>query len=261
MRTLLVIQQVAHEGPGTFEAAFKAAGCAVKTLRAFEPKALWPAGDSFDGLVVMGGPQGVYEQAKYPYLKREIALLQETLKAKRPILGVCLGAQLLAAALGAKVTKNDQPAPAGTRGGPGKEIGWYPLMREPGADGDAMWEPFGQTETVFQWHGDTFALPRGAVQLASSPLCEQQAFCYSQYGSSAYGLQFHVEMTEAMIRSWLRVNADELNALRGRIDPDTIREQTADHLPRLRELSRHLAATFSTFLTPASRRLSHARQG
>ena len=253
MTTLLVIQHVPHERLGTFEAAFKAAGCAIRTLNAFEafePKATWPSGGEFDGLVVMGGPQGVYEQATYPYLTREIALLQQALKARKPVLGVCLGAQLLAAALGARVTKDDQ-----------KEIGWYPLMREPGADGDPMWEPFGQTETVFQWHGDTFTLPKGAVQLASSPLCAQQAFCYSRYGSSAYGLQFHVEVTEAMIRAWLRVNANELKALRGRIDPETIREQTADHLPRLRELSRHVAATFSTFLTPASRRFSHARQG
>ena len=258
MSTLLVIQQVPHEGLGTFEAAFKAAGCAIRTLKAFEPKAAWPSGGEFDGLVIMGGPQGVYEQATYPYLKREIALLQQALKARKPVLGVCLGAQLLAAALGAKVMKNDQ-----------KEIGWYPLMREParpgpdgrragGADGDPMWNVFGHTETVFQWHGDTFTLPKGAVQLASSPLCAQQAF---RYGEAAYGLQFHVEVTEAMIRAWLRVNANELKALRGRIDPETIREQTADHLPRLRELSRHVAATFSTFLTPASRRFSHARQG
>ena len=251
MPSILVIQHVPHEGLGTFEAAFKAAGCGIRTLKAFEPSASWPSDGEFDGLVVMGGPQGVYEQAKYPFLTREIKLLQEALQTKRPILGVCLGAQLLAAALGARVTKNDQ-----------KEIGWYPLMREPGADGDPMWEPFGQTETVFQWHGDTFTLPKGAVQLASSPLCAQQAFCYSRYGSSAYGLQFHVEVTEAMIRSWLRVNAGELQALKGRIDPDTIRRHAAQHLSRLRELSHHAAKTFSTLLKPSARRLiSYARQG
>src|SRR3989338_5724472 len=106
MKTLLVIQHVPHEGLGTFEPALKRAGCLILTLNSDDPKAKWPTIADLDGLIVMGGPQGVNEQAKYPYLKKEIALLQEALQAKIPILGVCLGAQLLAAALGAKVTKN-----------------------------------------------------------------------------------------------------------------------------------------------------------
>ncbi|MBI3997112.1 MAG: gamma-glutamyl-gamma-aminobutyrate hydrolase family protein [Candidatus Omnitrophica bacterium] len=233
----MVIQHVPHEGLGTFEPALTRAGCSLVTLHSDDPKAHWPKITDLDGLIVMGGPQGVNEQAKYPYVKKEIALLQDALKAQRPILGVCLGAQLLAAALGAKVTKNPQ-----------KEIGWYSLMREPGAEGDALWEPFGQTETVFQWHGDAFALPKGAVRLASSPLCAQQAF---RYGTNAYGLQFHVEVTDAMIRTWMRANKQELDGLKGVIDPTTIRQQTPQHIDRLRELSAHIAETFARLVVNA----------
>ena len=235
MKQLLVIQHVPHEGLGTFEPVFRQAGLTLRTLRAYEPKACWPSFAEVDAVVVMGGPQGVNEQAAYPYLKRELELIRQALKAEKPIVGVCLGSQLLAAVLGAKVTKNPQ-----------KEIGWYPLMREFGADGDPMWEAFGPTETVFQWHGDTFELPKGAVHLASSPLCQNQAF---RYGDNAYGLQFHVEVTEAVIHTWLTVNKNELTASRGVIDPAAIRNQTARHLNRLQALSRHIAATFSRLMT------------
>ena len=187
MPTLLVIQHVPHERLGTFEPAFKAAGCALRLLNAHDANAAWPRATDVDGIVSMGGPQSAAEQAKYPYLAREITLLRAALKAGTPVLGVCLGAQLLAAALGAAVTKNPQ-----------KEIGWYPLMRESGADGDPIFAPFESTETVFQWHGDTFSLPKGAVRLASSPLCREQAF---RHGETAYGLQFHVEVTEPIVRA------------------------------------------------------------
>ena len=233
MATLLVIQHVPHERLGTFEPAFKEAGCSCRVLNAHDSKAAWPRADDVDGIVTMGGPVSVDEHAAYPYLTRERELLREALNAEKPILGICLGAQLLAAALGARVTKNPQ-----------KEIGWYPLMREPGADGDPLCEAFGQTETVFQWHGDTFALPKGAVRLFSSPLCPEQAF---RYGETTYGLQFHVEVTEAIVRAWMRtpVNNAELSSLRGIIDPMTIRRQSAQHVARLAELSRHVATTFA----------------
>ena len=250
MATVLVIQHVPHEPLGTLEAPLKRAGVSLRFLRAANPKAVWPAAADVDGIIVMGGPQSVYEQARYPYLKRELVLLREAVDAELPVLGVCLGAQLLAAALGAKVTKNPQ-----------KEIGWYPVMREPGAESDALCEPFGQTETVFQWHGDTFSLPPGAVQLFSSPLCSQQAF---RYGEHVWGLQFHVEVTAAMVRAWLAHprNRQALAALRGVIDPAAIRRQVSTHRARLETLSTHVAATFRGALerpTRRRRRSVHAR--
>ena len=244
-RRLLVVQHVPHERLGTFEDGFRAAGCSIETFDAYEPRARWPSLDGFDGIVSMGGPQSVYEQAKHPYLTRELALLRQAVKSELPVLGVCLGAQLLAAALGAKVTKNPQ-----------KEVGWYPLMRESGADGDPLFAPFGQTETVFQWHGDTFALPKGAVRLASSPLCQEQGF---RYHDNVYGLQFHVEVTEPIVRAWIRtpVNKAELESLRGVIDPMTIRRQSPQHIARLAELSRHVAQIFSRLLTHTSHLSPH----
>jgi GMP synthase (glutamine-hydrolysing) len=199
----------------------------------------------------MGGPQSVYQQDTYPYLTKELGFLREAAKRQVPMLGVCLGAQLLAGALGGTVRPAEQ-----------KEIGWYPVMREPGAEGDPMMDAFGQTETVFQWHGDTYSLPKGAVRLSSSPLCEEQGF---RYGDNCYALQFHVEMTEAIIRAWMMNagNRKELAALEGTIDPMTIRRQSPQHIGRLGELSRHVAATFCDLVkrsTSSSRRSAHARK-
>src|SRR3989338_2893753 len=257
--TLLIIEHVPHERLGVFEPAFTAAGCSLLRLTVYDRTIRWPSLDDVDGIVSMGGPMSVYQQAQHPSLTKELSLLREAIKRKKPILGICLGAQLLAAALGARVMKNPQ-----------KEIGWYPLMREPGAEGDPLCERFGQTETVFQWHGDTFALPKGAVRLFSSPLCREQAFRY--YGN-VYGLQCHLEVTEAMIRAWMQhpTNRTELASLKGQIDPMTIRRQSPAHIERLGELALHVASTFAQIVVqskiqnpkskirPASETSTHAR--
>lgn len=234
MSRLLVIQHVPHERLGTFEDAFKTAGCTIRPLNSYEAKGAWPDLGDIEGIVSMGGPQSVYDQAKYPWMAKELALLREAVKRELPVLGVCLGAQMLAAALGANVAKNPQ-----------KEIGWFPLMREPAADGDPLCAPFGQTETAFQWHGDTFTLPKGAVRLFSSPLCQEQAF---RYGTNVYGFQCHLEVTEAIIRAWMQtpVNKAELSSLRGQVDPLTIRRQSPQHVARLKELAHHVATTFAS---------------
>ena len=264
MARLLVIQHVPHERLGTFEPVFKEAGCQLVILNTYHPKAAWPSRvQEMDGLVVMGGPQGVYEPRKHPFLVEELALLKEALAARRPVLGVCLGAQLLAEAIG---------GPGTVRKAEQQEVGWYSVMREPGAEGDPLFEMFGQTETVFQWHGDTFALPKGAVRLASSPLCQEQGF---HWRDNVYALQFHVEVTEAIIRAWMQtpVNKAELARLRGLVpppvasrqeagsapdgagptgrrqvvgivDPTAIRRQSPQHAGRLQELGRHVARAF-----------------
>lgn len=266
MPKLLVIQHVPHERLGTFEPVFKDAGVALACLNADDPKAAWPGLESLDGIITMGGPQSVYERKKYPYLAKELALLEDALNTRMPILGVCLGAQLLAEAIGGPgtVRKAEQP-----------EIGWYPLMRSPSPTGDArhsatrdapasLHEPlfsiFESTETVFQWHGDTFALPKGAVRLASSPLCPEQAF---RYRDNVYALQFHLEVTEAMVRAWMLtpVNKAELARLRGIVDPIAIRRQSRQHVERLQELSRHVAGAFVELLGKAPAGARGTRRG
>ena len=231
MAKLLVIQHVPYEGLGTFEPVFTQRGCTLVRLHPANPHARWPRLTNVQGVVIMGGPMGVYEQDRYPFLTKELAFLREAVEMRLPILGVCLGAQLLAHALGADVRKHAV-----------KEIGWYPLTKEAGAADDPLFAPFTSTETVFQWHGDTFALPRGAVRLASSPWCAQQAF---RYRDNVYGLQFHVEVTADIIAAWLGVpeNTQALAGLRGTMHPDAIRRQSPQHLPRLTELARHVATT------------------
>ncbi len=232
MPTIAVFYHVPYERLGTFEPVFAKSRFTLQAVDVFRPQAAWPSVDAIDGLVVMGGPMGVYEQDKYPFLAKEISFIQALLRQEKAILGVCLGAQLLAAALGARVVPNPQ-----------KEIGWYSLMREAAADNDPLMQAFGQTETVFQWHGDTWTLPKGAVRLAGSPLCMEQAF---RFGKNAYGLQFHVEVNAAMVRAWMATPSGkaELATLKGIIDPAAIRSQSAEHLGRLQELSEHVAGAF-----------------
>ncbi len=148
------------------------------------------------GLVVLGGPMGAYETDRYPYLEREIELIRRYLRLGRPLLGVCLGAQLLAAAGGARVYPGSE----------GKEIGWFPIELTASGREDPIWAGFPRRFTTFHWHGDTFDLPPGAELLAYSNRYPQSF----RIGRCAYGVQFHPEVVPAALDSWIRAYRLEL---------------------------------------------------
>jgi len=233
MKRLVVLQHVPHEELGTLNSLLRTAGFAIDTVNFWCEPGAHPSLESYQGLIVLGGPMGVYEADKYPHLATEKTLIECAVKKNLPVLGICLGAQLIAGALGARVY------PSGV-----KEIGWYDLAPTADSKNDPLFHHLSATEKVFQWHGDTFDLSNGAVHLASSPLCTNQAF---RYGRNVYALQFHLEVDTKMIDAWLAVpqNRDEIAALEGSVDPMTIRADTRRYIARLENLS---GAIFGDFI-------------
>ncbi|HWP56655.1 MAG TPA: gamma-glutamyl-gamma-aminobutyrate hydrolase family protein [Candidatus Acidoferrales bacterium] len=225
MKKLLVFQHVPHEILGTLNPLLKRAGFRIRYVNFGRHPDAEPALEGYHGLVVLGGPMSAYDTDRWPHLTTELRLIEEAMKRELGVLGICLGAQLIAKTLGADVYPNRE-----------KEIGWYDVTPTEQAESDPLLAQFHGTEKVFQWHGDTFDMPRGAVQLAYSDLCAHQAF---RYGTRVYGLQFHLEVDEAMIRRWLRVeeNRNEIAGLSGKIDPARIEAETPRHIRRLHELS------------------------
>jgi GMP synthase (glutamine-hydrolysing) len=196
MKHVLAIRHVAFEDLGTFEKVFVEAGYQVDYVEA--PTHDLGALDIHapDVVVVLGGPIGAYEEDNYPFLLQELKLIEQRLKSGRPLLGICLGAQLMARASGARVYA-----------GPQKEIGWGRLtLTEAGAR--SALAPLSGDASVLHWHGDTFDLPPSAERLASSPLYENQAF---SIGPSVLGLQFHLEASASEIERWLVGHACELS--------------------------------------------------
>jgi GMP synthase-like glutamine amidotransferase len=230
-RTVLIIRHMPQESAGTLENALTAAGLEVRYVDLFRDVPDKLPLDDASGLVVLGGPMNADEVDRYPFLKLDVQWIQQAIEAKLPLLGICLGAQLLAKALGARVYKN-----------PVKEIGWYPIEWLPAAGDDPLFARHG-TATVFQWHGDTFDLPQGAVWLARGSSCHHQAF---RWGTNAYGLQFHIEMTAAMIDDWLNKGQEsgELAAL-DYISPQAIRELTPLFLPPMQQFAADVFGRFA----------------
>jgi GMP synthase (glutamine-hydrolysing) len=234
VKPIPILRHVPHESTGTLADALAQAGLEFRCLDLFESI---PSDAELDlkaapGLIVMGGPMNVDETGKYPFLAAEADWLRQAVERRLPTLGICLGAQLLAKALGANVFPNRV-----------KEIGWYAIELTPAADDDPLWTGCGESLTVFQWHGDTFDLPPGAVRLAQAPACRNQAF---RAGDCAYGLQFHLEMTAAMIEDWLGEpgNGGELAAL-DYINPEAIRAAVPQELPPMEALARRVFGRFA----------------
>lgn len=178
------LQHVPFEGLGSIQEWLEEEGCEVTATKLYESSTL-PTPADFDLLIILGGPMGVNDEEQYPWLRIEKQLIKKAIDANKAVLGICLGAQLLAASQGESVYPNRR-----------KEIGWFPVEGIPNAD-DSVYT-FPESLEVFHWHGDTFDLPAGAKHIARSEACENQAF---QLGDRVIGLQFHLETTEEAAQS------------------------------------------------------------
>ena len=233
MSRVMVFQHVAAEPLGTLHARIRARGHRIRFHNFQRHPEAQPNTDRYHGLIVLGGPMNVMDQHRHPHLKTELLAIEAALRQGIPVLGICLGAQLLAHVLGAPVRRHQH-----------HEIGWYDLVTTPSGREDAVLGHLGEVSPVFQWHGCTYDLPAGAVQLARTESCEQQAF---RFGANAYGFQFHMEADEAMIDRWLRLPAyrDELSCAGIGRDETSIRAITEAQMNRMRPLAE---TTFNRFL-------------
>jgi GMP synthase-like glutamine amidotransferase len=187
------LQHVPFEGLGSIETWLQNAGYEISATQFFESEQL-PKIEDIDLLVVMGGPMSANDEQKYPWLVTEKEFISSVVKAGKPVLGVCLGAQLIASSMGSDVFPN-----------PVKEIGWFPVEAVPSKSNSVF--QFPESIEVFHWHGETFNLPIGAIQIAASEGCKNQAF---QIGSNVIGLQFHLETTPISAQAIVGKCRDEL---------------------------------------------------
>jgi GMP synthase-like glutamine amidotransferase len=182
-----------------------------------------PKPEDFTHIVILGGPMNVYEEGRYPFLRNEDLFIKEAIQRGRSLLGICLGAQLIAKALGAKVFK-----------APVREIGWYDVSLTKVGFQDPLFSNLPKRFPVFQWHEDTFEIPIVGQLIATSDSVFHQAF---RYGENAYGLQFHLEVTEEMIREWLESYEEE-------VDKNKILAQTGREIESYKKRGMNFFARF-----------------
>ncbi len=190
------LQHVHFEDPANIFKWAKEKGHEIKGSRLFLKEPL-PAVEDFDLLVVMGGPMGIYDEKDFPFLKEEKKFLEKVIKENKKVLGICLGAQLIADVLGAKVYKNQY-----------KEIGWFPVYKTKEAEGSKIFKDFPDSFTAFHWHGDTFDIPSGSKHIFYSEGCKNQAFEYNN--GKVIGLQFHFETTPESAKALIENSIEEL---------------------------------------------------
>lgn len=189
------LQHVPFEGPGSIESWAMVRGHSLTSTRLFAGQPMPPV-EQFDWLVILGGPMNVYEDNRYPWLTREKRCIAEALHGGKTVIGICLGAQLVACVLGAGVTANRC-----------REIGWHPVEKTEQASESPLARFLPERFAAFHWHGDTFEIPRGAVHLARSRACENQAFAF---GDRAVALQFHLESTQDSVEQLVQNCREDL---------------------------------------------------
>lgn len=213
-------------------------GLPFKDVHLYDGEGLPRDTSDLEGLIVMGGPMSVNDTVEYPFLLSEVLLIEKLLSEKKPVIGICLGAQLIAKALGSRVYPNKE-----------KEIGWHPIQLTSSAAKDPLFRAAPQNLHVLHWHGETFDLPKGAVHLARSLRCENQAFRWEE---NTYGLQFHLEATPAMLQDWCSSDQGSADLDAAGEDGAEVLRQTPQAYEQLEPVARQV---FSTYLKSAFHRL------
>ena len=190
------LQHVPFEGLGSMESALKTGGHQLSCTHLYKDP-IFPSIEKVDWLIIMGGPMGVHDETEHPWLKPEKEFIHQAIATGKTVLGICLGAQLIASALGSHVYKNQH-----------KEIGWFDIHRNSKADTTVLSSAIPQQAEVFHWHGDTFDIPAGAQPLASSRACQNQGFIFD---NRVVGLQFHLETTPELVQELINNSRDELD--------------------------------------------------
>ncbi len=232
MAKVLVFQHVAAEPLGTLDPMLRARGHRIRYVNFHRNPDAKPEIERYNALIVLGGPQMPDQGKQHSHLLEEMRCIEVALKREIPVLGICLGAQLLAYTLGGGVRRMDK-----------WEIGWYDLKPTRQAASDPLFCALEEPQPAFQWHGYTFDLPDGAVHLARSDSCENQAF---RYGPNSYGLQCHLELDERLINRWLSLPEylEDIvkNGRRG--NAETIRKQTHELIGHSTDLSMKIFGQF-----------------
>ncbi len=231
---ILVFQHVPYEPLGTLDPLLKAAGFRIRYVNFGRDASQRPSLGRYEAIIVLGGPMNSDQIDSYPNLITEVDILREAIDRDMSVLGICLGAQLLAKALGGTVERN-----------PRREIGWHDVELTAAGKDDPVLSAFAPRQRVFQWHEDGIGIPDDVVHLARSPLSQVQAF---RHGEHAYGFQFHLEVDESLVERWLTVpdNQAVLRDETGNVDPAQIRAQTRDQIAALEALSNE---TFSRWIS------------
>ena len=231
-KKILVLQNVECEGLGSLANILTSHGYDYKIVQLAKGEGTPQTLENYAGLIILGGPMNVYQTGQFPFLLDTDRLIKQAININKPLLGICLGSQLIAKALNTKVYAGEK-----------KEIGWLPISLTNQGKTDPLFNQLPSKLTVFHWHGDTFNLPSGTIHLASSNLFQNQAF---RLGKTCYALQFHLEVTSEMINTWLDEYQNELDSLKEIVNPQQIQQQTNIEA---KSLAHYSHTVFSNFLT------------
>ena len=239
---ILVFQHVPYEPLGTLDPLLKESGFRIRYVNFGRNPDHRPTLDKYAAIIILGGPMNSDQIDAYPNLVTEVEIIRQAVARDMSVLGICLGAQLLAKALGGSVQRN-----------PLREIGWYDVDLTEAGEADPVLSTFARRQQVFQWHEDGMSLPPGTVHLASSSRSNIQAF---RHGEHAYGFQFHLEVDSSLIERWLTVpdNQATLEDEAGQTNIDEIRSRTPGSIDALQSLSRATFLRWIDRFEPAPRR-------